>query len=466
MKQVCLFLITLTSVHLASAQYGDAYHPPNTMQLELNRQQRMAANDNAHYNNTKPSSTKSSSGVNYSSGSSYWGVYDNMNRINAAEQRYSADTARSNSAFRAKEGKLMQLLKERRLEKKPKYHEQLIQAAIDAGFDTYMAYRFFGQTPEELNFFISTNKEGYDGYTQTTVKNINYRNGDTYYGETKHGLPNGNGTYTSKEYKYTATGMFSYGDLHGPVEIKTETYSDSGYFNFGVETGIHKLEFTKTETKAYINHSNLSQTEIYWKGGVSKFTGEIDKSWNLLKGTKYYKSGVVFTGYFKNNLPYRGKWKKGSKELIGEFKMEGDSLNLVYGVYKNPKEGISAEGFFGPGMKRLGYEKNYYSGGGYEHVYYTSPEFAEYKLILFKSGNAMYLKANQMGKEYAGVVVTTDGVDHPIYYTNKDGAMDIPAGNSEHTAAAIKLKAEILAKIKTGVAEYEKAYKNIEELFK
>lgn len=467
MKQFLAPIILILSVTDLFAQYGDAYHAPNTMQLELNRQQRMAANDNAHYNSMSSSGSKSSSSVvNYASGSSYWGVYDHINRINAAEQRYKADTARANSAFRAKESKLMKLLKERRLEKRPKYHEQLIQAAIDAGFEPHMAYRFFGQTPEDLNFILSVNKEGYDGYTSTTVKNINYTNGDSYSGETKHGLPNGKGTFISKEYKYTATGMFSYGDLHGPAEIKMATYIDSGYFNFGEEAGIHKITYTEDNTVVIMNYNDPTKNEIRWPGGKALYIGSFDSKYKFIKGTRYYESGIVFTGYFKDNLPYRGIWKKGTREMVGEFKMGSKSLEMVYGIFKQPAPQVLTEGFFGDGMKRLGYEKNYLSGGDYEHVFYSAPEFAEYKLILFNSGNVMYLKAKQLGYEYAGVTVTKDGVAHPIYYTEQNGASDIPAGNKEHIEAALKLKDEILTKIKTELAVYENAKKNIEEFIK
>ena len=62
-------ILTMLLPMYSKAQYGDAYHAPNTMEINRNSQARQTAEMNRHYESMRPSRSASTSIGNVSSGS-------------------------------------------------------------------------------------------------------------------------------------------------------------------------------------------------------------------------------------------------------------------------------------------------------------------------------------------------------------------------------------------------------------
>lgn len=112
----------------------------NTMSQSQAQQRREWANTERHYNSMSTGGSSSGTAVNYSGGSSTWGNYYNMERRNAIASRMQA----AENAFKAKEQKMANLIKERNIVMSKSNWAQIKQAAKEAGFDEYMTGRLYG----------------------------------------------------------------------------------------------------------------------------------------------------------------------------------------------------------------------------------------------------------------------------------------------------------------------------------
>gem|GEM_PF-6035293 len=476
-KNIFLTVLLITPF-IAAAQYGDAYHAPNTLQLALDRQRRIDANDNAHYNNMR-SSNKSSSSTSTISGNynAYgWADYSGIRRQEAAGRAIEA----REKAYQAKVDKLEALIKARGLKREPQYHSQLKQAARDAGYDELSVAVKFGLTPKDYEEIILKSmlaKNGaYSGGTKINcqgdcVETLKAYNGDEYVGNTLHGRPHGKGKYKTKATNIEVEGNFADGQIDGLATAKGESYTATGTFKMGKQVGIHTI-VTQEEnniTGHYsMNFDNMDDCAYYDNTGM-KFKGKMDEAYNFLKGEIEYGSGIKFTGYFKDNDPYRGNWVKEPRIMVGEFaRDENDILYLKYGYLENQKSKVIYQGNFGPGMKKIGFINQRSENGTVTEYFYSAPEVEEYVCVYFPSGTKLYLKARAAGEDYIGVQNSNEpnAGSVPIRYSKKDGIVNLTATEKELVEKSTQYAKEAIAKTKQGQIEYNKNLENVAEFFK
>lgn len=478
MKKIILILAILFLSAVVNAQYGDAYHAPNTVQLSLDRQKRMAAADNAHYDNMR-SDKKSTSSTTEISGdyNAYgWADYSRMKERDAAEKRQNERL----NEWAAKERKLEALIKSRNLKREPQYHAQLLKAAKEAGFDDYSASIFFGHNPQEYEQKLLKQKlaenGAYSGGTKINcqgdcVETLKAYNGDVYVGNTLNGKPHGKGKYKTKATNIDVEGNFVNGQIDGLATAKGENYTASGTFKMGKQIGVHTIT-TQEENNIIgtykVNFDNMESCSYSGSDGMS-FNGTMDAAYNFIKGDIVYGSGIKFKGYFKDNSPYRGTWIKEYRIMVGEFAAANDgTLYLKYGYLDNQKDKIIYQGNFGPGMKKIGFVNQQTSDGTVTELYYAAPEVEEYVCIYFASGTKMYLKARADGEDYIGVqnIKDDNGGSIPVRYSKKTGLDYLKAEEKNLIEKSSQYAKEAIAKMKQGQAEYNKNLENVAEFFK
>ena len=477
MKKI-LFLTMLIAPCTVFAQLGDAYHAPNTLQLSLERQRRMTANDNAHYDNMRSGNkTSSSSGnINGDYNAYGWADYSRMKEMAAAEERQNERI----NAWNAKQNKLKELIKTRNLKSEPQYHEQLLKAAKDAGFDDYSITRFYGYNAKEYEQKLLTQKLAEHGaYTGGTkincqgdcVETLKAYNGDVYVGNTLNGKPHGKGKYTTKATNIEVDGNFTDGQIDGIATAKGEKYSATGSFKMGKQVGVHSIITQENDgiTGTYkLNFDNLDDCSYTTSDGMA-YNGKMDAACNFIKGEIVYGSGIKFNGYFKDNEPYRGTWIKEHRIMVGEFASDQDDvLYLKYGYLDNQKEKKITQGFFAPGMKRTGFNSIESEDGTITEYYYSSPDVEEYICIYFPSGTKLYLKARADGENYIGIKNLKDDPNnsYPVRYIKNNGLQNLDASETDLITKSSQYAKEAIAKMKQGQADYNKALENVAEFFK
>ncbi|MFM2360596.1 MAG: hypothetical protein RLY16_2589 [Bacteroidota bacterium] len=131
MSMYKLFFILIALLPLYSkAQYGDAYHAPNTMEINRNSQARQTAEMNRHYESMRPSRSGSTSIGNVSSGS-------------ATPFDFSVYKKPSKTLAEIENEKRLLRAKERRLDSMAKVYEAN-DKAWEAGVDNYNQNLFNG----------------------------------------------------------------------------------------------------------------------------------------------------------------------------------------------------------------------------------------------------------------------------------------------------------------------------------
>ncbi len=300
MKHIVITIILALSVFTSFSQYGDAYHAPNTLQLSLDRQRRMTAADNAHYDNMRSSNkTSSSSPISGNYNAYGWADYSGIRRQEEAGRRNQARI----DEYNAKVNKLEGLIKARGLKREPKYRTQLIKATREAGFDEFMVIKLYGINEKQYEVILEEIKlagikSAYSGSTKTNcqgdcVETLTTYNGDVYTGNTLSGVPEGQGIYTSKNKEWVMTASFKAGlptgivkidykngdryeggfenmnfngqgkyskkdgtydegnfeksQLNGICTIKGVNYTQKGSFKNGIESGVHIITFDNDE---------------------------------------------------------------------------------------------------------------------------------------------------------------------------------------------------------------------------
>jgi len=477
MKPIFITSTLLLACHFCFSQFGDAYHAPNTLQLSLDRQRRITAADNAHYDNMRSGNKTSSSSGNISGDyNAYgWADYSRMKEIAAAEERQNE---RINS-WTAKQNKLNELIKARNLKREPQYYAQLVKAAKEAGFDDYSVSRFFGHDVKEYEQILLDKKlaenGAYAGGTKINcqgdcVETLKAYNGDVYIGNTLNGKPHGKGRYTTKATNIEVEGNFTDGQIDGVATAKGEKYTATGTFKMGKQVGIHTIVTQEEDniTGNYtLNFDNMDDCSYFDNTGM-KFKGKMDAAYNFIKGEIVYGSGINFKGYFKDNSPFRGVWEKAGRTMIGEFSNSGDSLYLAYGYLHNYERKKITEGFWAPGMKNIGFQNVESEDGTVTEYYYSEPDVEEYICVYFPSGTKMYLKASASGENYVGVYLEKDREPKYILYEKATG--DIQAYDKEKFKdwyeACVAFANEAIAKMKQGQADYLKKKENVAEFFK
>lgn len=119
MYKLIAIIICVLSFISAKAQYGDAYHAPNTQALQRDREQRQQASSNAHYNNVAPGSN----------GFSYNGT--NAAKVNwPTKEERAAEAARTAASNKMREDAWAYQLK--RKEEERVYYENLRFAEAQA----------------------------------------------------------------------------------------------------------------------------------------------------------------------------------------------------------------------------------------------------------------------------------------------------------------------------------------------
>lgn len=477
MKKI-LFLTMLIAPCTVFAQLGDAYHAPNTLRLSLDRQRRMTANDNAHYDNMRSGNkTSSSSGsINGDYNAYGWADYSRMKEMAATEERQNERI----NAWTAKQNKLKEIIKTRKIKIEAPYYTQLVNAAKEAGFDDYSISRFYGHDAKELESILLkkmlAEKGAYSGGTKLNCQEgceetLKAYNGDIYVGNTLNGRPHGKGKYTTKATNITVEGNFANGQIDGLVSAKGEKYTATGNFKMGKQIGVHTI--TNQEDDGIIgtyklNFDNMDDCSYKGSDGMN-FKGKMDAAYNFVKGEIVYGSGIKFNGYFKDNEPYRGTWIKEHRIMVGEFASDQDDvLYLKYGYFDNQKEKKITQGFFAPGMKRTGFNSVESEDGTITEFYYSSPDVEEYICIYFPSGTKLYLKARADGENYIGIKNLKDDPNnsYPVRYIKNNGLQNLDASETDLITKSSQYAKEAIAKMKQGQSDYNKALENVAEFFK
>ncbi|MBL0146960.1 MAG: hypothetical protein IPP48_15800 [Chitinophagaceae bacterium] len=451
MKKIIITAIFLSSFQLVFSQLGDAYHAPNTLQLSLDRQRRMNAADNAHYDNmrssNKSASSSSSAGISGDYNAYGWADYSGMRRQEAAGRAIEA----RNKAYQAKVDKLEALIKARGLKRQPQYHAQLVKAAKEAGYDDINISVMFGFSEKSYEGILVKNQlaengSPYIGSTKLSCQGdceetLTANNNIVYTGNTLNGMPHGKGTYKTKATNIEAEGTFANGQMDGVINAKGENYTATGTFKMGKPVGIHTIitqEENNISGNYIMNYDNLNDCSYSSSDGMT-FKGKMDATCSFIKGEVVYGSGIKFNGYFKDNGPYRGNWIKEHRIMVGEFGTSNDgTLYLKYGYLDNQKEKKITQGFFAPGMKRTGFQNIESADGTVTEYYYSAPDVEEYICIYFPSGTKLYLKARADGDNYIGIKNLKDDPNnsYPIRYIKNNGIENLAASETELIAKA------------------------------
>jgi len=478
MKQIILTATLLLSCHLCFSQLGDAYHAPNTLQLSLDRQRRMAAADNAHYDNMRSGNKSSSSSGNISGDYNAYGWAD-YSRIKKQEEAGRRQEARINE-YNDKVNKLEALIKARGLKRQPQYHDQLRKAAKDAGYDDLQISVMFGYSEESYKLILEragkNNNGGISGSTKAAcqgdcTETLSYSNGDVYIGNTLNGNPHGKGKLKTKAANYEIEGNFSNGQFDGDITIKGQGYTETGRFNKGKQIGIHTVTTQEKDgvTGTYkMDFDNLENCTYSATDGM-EFTGTMDEKYYFVKGKIVYGNGTAFNGYFKDNDPYRGVWHKEHRTMVGEFGSNDktDNLYLKYGYLENANTKTETQGYYSPDMQRVVFQNVTSQDGTVTETTFSAPDVEEYVCVYFKSGNRLYLKANADGKDYIGVqnLVSDPGHSYPIRYNKQDGIVNLNPNETELIAKSSQYANEAKAKTKEGQVKYTNDLKNVDEFF-
>lgn len=167
-----------------------------------------------------------------------------------------------------------------------------------------------------------------------------YKDGNTYDGDWKDGLPSGNGTFTWKKTGDVYTGDFLSGEPNGQGKL---TQKDGSYFE-GVFADGDCTGKAKMNLKSKFYEFDLKYIEFY---GV--YEGNVIKSIPNGLGTFKSMKNVSYSEYddegneIKKQVPaytYIGEWKDGTKNGVGKLEVnkenEYDTESLSYeGNFKN-----------------------------------------------------------------------------------------------------------------------------------
>jgi hypothetical protein len=438
----------------------------------------MTAADNAHYDNMRSGNRASSSTGNISGDyNAYgWADYSRIKKQEAAGRRQDARIKEYND----KVNKLEALIKSRKLKREPAYQSQLAQCARDAGFDDFEVSHRFGYSEASYKLILEqaskNNNGGISGSTKTScqgdcTETLNYNNGDEYIGNTLNGNPHGKGKLKTKAANYEIEGNFSNGQFDGEVTIKGQGYTETGRFNKGKQIGIHTITTQEKDgiTGTYkMNFDNLENC-IYIATDGMEFTGTMDEKYYFVKGEIVYGNGTTFSGYFKDNIPYRGVWHKEHRTMVGEFgsNEKTDNLYLKYGYLENANTKTETQGYYSPDMQKVVFQNVTSKDGTVTETIFSAPDIEEYVCVYFKSGNRLYLKANADGNDYIGIqnLVSDPGHSYPIRYNKQDGIMNLSPNETELIAKSNQYANEAKAKTKEGQLKYSNDLKNVDEFF-
>lgn len=400
-------LALLMAASAAHAQYGDAYHAPETLRLQQAAAQRARQQTDEHYArlraNARPAPAPQ---LNFGGGGNTWAETSRLTAQNEAAARQDA----RQREFQAKVQRLDALIRQRGIQRRVEDYDRLIAAAVDAGLDAYWARRTFGMTRDDFAQRVAREQAqamgaAFSGSTRSSCQGgcsetLRVAGGHSYTGETLNGLPHGQGTlayangdqlraqwsagragapvrlqYASGDvyeggfdgshfsgsgrlvYRNGSvdSGTYSAGRLDGPAERMIVGSDGSremrrGRYRAGVPVGVHESSFENSKRKRVVeDFDNPVASRAEWLDGKT-FVGVMDDGMPV-NGTLTYASGRSFTGLFHaNGAPRAGLFK-------------GDNGATQFGHYNDSS-------------KRHGYVAMAYSDGSAAEIMHNNDSWA------------------------------------------------------------------------------------------
>ncbi|HVW97204.1 MAG TPA: hypothetical protein VHA56_14630 [Mucilaginibacter sp.] len=283
--------------------------------------------------------------------------------LNSRQQAAIARIKAANDEWNGKMKEMNRLIARRNIPRDGAYYNDFIKAATDAGFSQVEAVRLWGGSAAELSAGFAAEKRSAFGFKGSTKddcqggcsETLTDKLGNTYVGNTKGGLPNGQGTYTYPEFNVTGTFVdgspkgdgvvhFNSGDRYeggldgigydgrGRYTYANGDYVEGGYKNSELFDGPYKTVMGKfNETGEMDNGKYIKQRMINYADGT-KLLHNYDDPKN---SAVLFADGDSFVGKLTDdNNMYRGSLTNPQTVRFGEYTNNG-ALKFGSITFKN-----------------------------------------------------------------------------------------------------------------------------------
>lgn len=317
MKSFSFVACMLLCTRVSFAQYGDAYHAPNTLRLQQMRNEREAEmKRSVSYNRNTPSSSS----------------YPKTGTV----QRNTATTQKTvqpsfndklQTEYNQKLSKFNQLAKG--IEHTAANFNQLVGIAVAAGFDEYTAKRMLGYIDPSNKDILRNSGVGYN-YKGNTKDGQPYGrgtfifdNGDELTCDVQDGLPHGKGLMKWKN-GAMYEGDIDYGEITGMGTITTpEGEKYTGRFEKGQLMEQSAGDITVMNGPKVNGKYQGDDVYVEWSSG-EKFRGKVVNNVPV-QGRVEYPDGYIFEGKFKTIYD----WTEGKVTLPKGGSFEGVFKNNI-----------------------------------------------------------------------------------------------------------------------------------------
>lgn len=417
----CVGIILLGTAGLTvnvAAQYGDAYHAPDYNRLRQMADARAAAAREAHALRTAPTKRTPATGMAASSGAgdaNSWGMTGRISAQRRAGERIDARQA----AHEAKETRLRALIRERGIRVVPEDYERLQQAAIDAGFDAYLASRRFGATREDLARYqasiaaslglesaasprrVTAPAPDCPGSCSATVESPD---GSVYTGNIRNGAADGQGTMTYRDGSVDS-GTWRNGALHGDGRSTTTGTVFIGRFDNG---------------RRFSGRLEILQPK-------SVFEGVFDSAQAPAIGT-ITSPGWAFTGEFRSGMRYRGTIDTPVFTQVGTFDAQG---RIRAGRVTTKADGSRTDGYYDERTLRHGYAVDVFADQSSNEMIFDHDRRTGPVIRTRANGEVITGVTNMPGYQIFGVLVGLNGSVTPTGLTANGQYVTLPPADHE-----------------------------------
>lgn len=249
---------------------------------------------------------------------------------------------------------------------------ELIEKQSSKKYSQFNSTNF--QTEYEIEkLFLKGNISQFLESSISIRKEINYKNGDKYEGETLNEKKHGNGVF-----QYNGNNMYSGKFKHDMQEgFGDAVYSDGssfkGHFLCGKRHGLGKYDFNNRDTfYGFWADGNMNGVGIYSFADGARFEGEVSNNIFCGFGHMNQANGDLYYGDFENGKPHGNGvyfYAEKNERFEGEFQ---DGKIWGYGThyYSDDHYLKYIEGYFENGMKVdyaiLTFKNNTIINGKYE----------------------------------------------------------------------------------------------------